>query len=103
MAAVGHCVSHARHCMQSFSRAGSDRFVLEAGVWRISPVVERNGANVDAYAVSYADIPVYSDVCSMNAQFAWGFNGTPDFVSVMFTYNLSFGLKIRVYWQKIHH
>jgi hypothetical protein len=24
MAAAGHCISHARHCIQSFSRAGSD-------------------------------------------------------------------------------
>ena len=26
MAAVGHCISQAKHCMQSFSRAGSDFF-----------------------------------------------------------------------------
>ena len=39
----------------------------------------------------------------MNTQVSWGFNWSPDFVSVMFTYNLSFSLKIRVYWQKIHH
>ena len=39
----------------------------------------------------------------MDAEFLWGFDGSPDFVTVMFTYNLSFGLKIRVYWQKIHH
>ena len=39
----------------------------------------------------------------MDSKFLWGFNWSPDFVTVMFTYNLSFGLKIRVYWQKIHH
>jgi hypothetical protein len=26
MAAVGHCISHAKHCMQSASLAGSDFF-----------------------------------------------------------------------------
>ncbi len=69
---------------------------------RISPIIERNWADIDAYAVSDAAIPVYSAGCSMNSKFLRGFNGTPDFVSVMFTYNLSFGLKIRVYRQKIH-
>jgi hypothetical protein len=39
----------------------------------------------------------------MDSKFLGGFNWSPDFVTVMFTYNLSFGLKIRVYWQKIHH
>ena len=38
----------------------------------------------------------------MDAKFA-GFVCAPDFVAVMFAYNLSFGLKIRVNWQKIHH
>lgn len=38
----------------------------------------------------------------MYAKFRWSFNGAPDFVAVMFTYNLSFSLKIRVYRQKIH-
>jgi hypothetical protein len=37
----------------------------------------------------------------VNTQFV-GFCRAPDFVSVVFAYSLSFGLKIRVYWQKIH-
>lgn len=35
MAAVGHCVSHAKHWMQSFSRAGSD-FFREVGCSGVS-------------------------------------------------------------------
>ena len=38
----------------------------------------------------------------MDSQLAW-FSGSPDFVAVMFTYNFSSVLKIRVNWQKIHH
>lgn len=38
----------------------------------------------------------------MDPKFAW-FVSAPDFVAVVFAYNFSFGLKIRVNWQKIHH
>jgi len=38
----------------------------------------------------------------VDAQFP-RFRGAPSFVAVMFASHLSFGLKIRVYWQKIHH
>ena len=80
----------------------ADRVRLLLAAAGFAPVVERNGADVDAYAVSSADIPVNGNVGSVNAQFV-GFWGTPNIVSVMFAYNLSFGLKIRVYRQKIHH
>ena len=36
----------------------------------------------------------------MNAQFLWSFNWSPNFMSIMFSDNLSFGLKIRVDRQK---
>ena len=69
---------------------------------RLIPVIQGHGADADAYAVADADIPVYSNVGSVNPQFV-GFWGTPNIVSVMFAYNFSFSLKIRVYRQKIHH
>ena len=67
----------------------------------IGPIVERYRAYINAYTVSDATIPVYSTGCSVYAKFRGSFDGPPDFVAVMFTYNLSFSLKIRVYWQKI--
>lgn len=79
----------------------ADRVRLLLAAAGFAPVVERNGADADAYTVSSADIPVYSNVGSVNAQFV-GFRGSPDFVSVVFACNLSVGLKIRVYRQKIH-
>ena len=79
------------------------RFAFREWVSRgISPIIQRDGANVDAYAISDAAIPVYCAGCSVYSKFFGGFNWSPDFVTVMFTYNLSFSLKIRVYWQKIH-
>ncbi len=36
----------------------------------------------------------------MESKFGWGFYGSPDFVSVMFVYDLAFRLKIRVNRQK---
>ena len=70
--------------------------------WRICPVIQRDGANVDANAVADADVPIDSNVGPVNAQLLRRFYGSPDFVSVVFAYNLSFGLKIRVYRQKLH-
>jgi len=69
---------------------------------RFSPLIQRNGANVDAYAVSNAGIPVNSARGSMNAQFLRGLHWSPNFVSVMFADNLAFCLKIRVDRQEIH-
>jgi len=70
---------------------------------RVNQLVQRNGANVDAHAVSDAGIPVYSARGSVNSEFLRGFNGSPNFVSVMFADNLAFCLKIRVDRQKFHH
>ena len=67
---------------------------------RFSPVIKRYGANVDAHAVSGASVPVDSNVGSVYALLGWRFYGSPDFVSVVFSCNLSVFLKIRVYRQK---
>jgi hypothetical protein len=68
---------------------------------RFCPVVQRHGANVDAYAVSDAHVPVYSNVGSMYAQLLRRLHWSPDFVAVVFSYNLAVLLKIRVYRQKL--
>jgi len=68
--------------------------------WRICPVIQRDGANVDANAVADADVPIDSNVGPVNAQLLRRFYGSPDFVSVVFACNLSFVFKIRVYGQK---
>jgi hypothetical protein len=66
----------------------------------IKHIIERNGTNVGADAVSDAGVPVYRNVGSVDSKFGWGVNGSPYFVSVMFVYNLAFSLKIRVNRQK---
>ncbi len=76
------------------------RPLLAAGC--LCPVVKADGADADAHAVANADIPINCDVGSVDAQFARAY-GRPGFVSVVFSRNFSFGLKIRVYRQKIHH
>ncbi len=75
------------------------RFLLATR--RFCPVVKRHGANVYADAIASADIPVYRNILAMYAIFVWGFYWSPDFVTVMFAYNFSVGLKIRVYRQKL--
>jgi hypothetical protein len=70
---------------------------------RVSPIIERNRANINADAVSNADIPVHSTGCSVNTKLLGRFNWPPYFVTVMFANNLALGLKIRVNWQKLHH
>lgn len=67
----------------------------------VCPVVKGHGANIDAYAVSGAYVPVDGNVGSVYAQFCGWFYGSPDFVSVVFAYNFSVLLKIRVYRQKL--
>jgi hypothetical protein len=68
---------------------------------RISPFIKRNRADIDAYAISDADIPIHRRGCSMNPKLLRRLDGPPDFVAVMFAYDLAFSLKIRVNWQKI--
>ena len=69
--------------------------------WCVCPVVQGHGANVDAYSVSGTYVPVYGNVGSVYAQFFRRFYGSPDFVSVVFAYNFSLLLKIRIYRQKL--
>ena len=66
------------------------------------PIVEAYGANINADTVTYADIPVYSRVGTVDGLLV-RVRVAPDFVTVVFTNNLAFSLKIRVYRQKIHH
>jgi len=69
---------------------------------RFSPFIQGNGADIDAYAVSDAAIPIHRAGCSMDSKLLWGYDGSPDFVSVVFADYLAFCLKIRVNRQKIH-
>jgi hypothetical protein len=66
----------------------------------INHVVKRHGTNVSTDAISDADVPIHRNVVSVDAQFGWGFDGAPDVVTVMFTYNLTILLKIRINWHK---
>jgi hypothetical protein len=68
---------------------------------RVYQVIQRHGANVYAHAVSSAHVPVDSNVSSMYSQLRRRFYWSPDFVAVMFAYNLSVLLEIRVYRQKL--
>ena len=82
--------------------SGRVRFLFAKRVpRRFSPIIQRNGANIDAYAVSNAAIPIHRAGGSVNSQLLRGINGSPNFVSVMFADNLAFCLKIRVNRQKI--
>jgi hypothetical protein len=68
---------------------------------RVCPVVQGYGANVYAHSISGARVPVDSNVGSVYSHFLRRFYGSPNFVSVMFAYNFSVLLKIRVYRQKL--
>jgi hypothetical protein len=35
--------------------------------WGFTPVIERHGTDIDAYAVTYTNIPVYGDIGSVYA------------------------------------
>jgi hypothetical protein len=65
----------------------------------INHIIEGDGANISADSISNTGVPVYRRGGSMYSKFGWGFDGSPDFVSVMFAYDLAFILKIRIYWQ----
>ena len=67
---------------------------------RVHHVIERDGADIGAEAVAHADIPVHCRVASMDTQLGRGLDGSPNFVSTVFTYNFAFSLKIRVNRQK---
>ena len=67
---------------------------------RVNHVIERDWTNIGTGAVSNADIPIYCDICSVDSQGFGRVDRSPNFVLVMFTGYLAFGLKIRVYRQK---
>jgi hypothetical protein len=67
-----------------------------------SPVIQGYGADIDAYTVADADIPIHRHVGPVDTQFA-RFAGAPNLMPIVFAYNFAFSLKIRVYRQKIHH
>lgn len=67
---------------------------------RVNQLIQRNRANVYAYSVSDTGVPVYGAGCSVNTELLRGYDGSPNFVSVMFANYLAFCLKIRVYRQK---
>jgi hypothetical protein len=69
----------------------------------VSPVIERYGADVEADAVADADIPIHSGRGSVDAQLGRWLHRSPDFVAIVFTYDLAVLLKIRVDWHKILH
>ncbi len=102
IAAAGHCISHAKHCMQSFSRAGSD-FRSERGCPGESAQSYNETGQTSMQTPSPTQLSQSTALVVPWIPSLWGFNWSPDFVTVMFTDNLSFSLKIRVYWQKIHH
>lgn len=65
----------------------------------VRPFKHVHGANLDADAVSLANIPVNRDNSAMHTEFSRGFYRPPDIVTLMFTGNLSILLEIRIYWQ----
>jgi len=86
-----------RKTLNALRFAGWVSFSVRKGVpRRVHHLVERHGADVCAYAVSDAYIPIHRNVCSMDSKGCWGFNGTPDFVATMLASGLAFSLKIRI-------
>lgn len=69
--------------------------------WSVAPVKQGHGADFDANAISGADVPVDSHVCSMNALFFRRFNGSPDVVSIVLTSYFPILLEVRINWQSI--
>jgi hypothetical protein len=67
--------------------------------WRITPVKQGHGANVDAYSVSGANVPVNGHAGPMNAEFLGRINRSPHIMSIVLTYNLAVFLKVWVYRQ----
>ena len=67
---------------------------------RFAPIIERYRADVNADTVAHADIPVHGDVGSMYSLLRGELHWSPDFMPIMFAYNLSILLKIRVNRQK---
>jgi hypothetical protein len=66
---------------------------------RITPIKQCYGANLDADAVSSANVPVNGHGGSMDAQLLGGFNRPPDIVPAVLARDRSFLLKVRIYWQ----
>jgi hypothetical protein len=86
-----------------------DAFLLTGGVCfslrkrmsrRFSPIIKANRANINTHPIANTGIPVYGAGCAVNPKFLRGVNRSPHFMAIMFTYNLTFSLKIRVNRQK---
>jgi hypothetical protein len=69
----------------------------------VNHIIQGYGTNVRADAVSDTTIPIDSCKGSVDTQFSRGFDGSPDFVTVMFANDLAVFLKIRINWHKILH
>jgi hypothetical protein len=84
----------------AFLFSGRIRFLLRVRVARrICPVKQRYGANLNANAVSCADIPVNGYSGPVDAQLLRRFDRSPYVVAVVLTSNLSRFLKIWIYGQ----
>ncbi len=65
----------------------------------MSPIIKGDRADTYAYAITDADIPVYSCVGTVDTKLS-AF-AVPNFVAIVFAYNFEFVLKIWIDWQKI--
>jgi len=68
----------------------------------VSPLIKLHGANLKAYSVSFADIPVYSHVGSSDAQLLRRLHWSPDCHAFLFSGLFAVFLKIRIYRQTVH-
>lgn len=67
----------------------------------VSPLVKLNWANLYAYSMSFANVPIHSYIGSSDAQFRRRINSSPNRDTFLFSSFLSVFLEIRIYWQKI--
>jgi len=65
----------------------------------VRPIKHIHRADLDADAISFANIPVNSHSSSMQTEFFRRLYRSPDVVTLMFTRNLPIVLEIRIYWQ----
>jgi hypothetical protein len=68
----------------------------------VSPLIKLHGANLKAYSVSFADVPVYSHVGSSDAQLLRRLRWSPDIHAFLFSSLFAVFLKIRIYRQMVH-
>ena len=102
IACAGHCISHAKHCIQSFSRAGSD-FRSETGCPGESARSSRETGQTSKHTPS----PTHtSRSTALDVPWIPFFSGGSSRVPRLYGHyvhlQLAASLKIRVNWQKIH-